>query len=101
MTTTDASPAATRLTELMFEFLGYLELERGLSRNTLEAYRSDLEQYGAYLRGHGFDPLEITPPELAGFITSLAAPSTAATLGVLSSHSHCWRVHFYVRAHFS
>jgi len=75
MTTTDASPAATRLTELMFEFLGYLELERGLSRNTLEAYRSDLEQYGAYLRGHGFDPLEITPPELAGFITSLAAPS--------------------------
>ena len=26
----------------MLDFLGYLELERGLSRNTLEAYRSDL-----------------------------------------------------------
>ena len=34
------------LTELTFEFLATLELERGLSRNTLEAYRSDLQQYG-------------------------------------------------------
>jgi integrase/recombinase XerD len=69
MTTTEVP----RLTELMLEFLGYLELERGLSRNTLEAYRSDLEQYGAYLREHGLDPLRITPTELAGFVSSLAA----------------------------
>jgi integrase/recombinase XerD len=68
MTTTEVP----RLTELMLEFLGYLELERGLSRNTLEAYRSDLEQYGAYLRAHELDPLRITPPELAGFVSSLA-----------------------------
>ncbi len=68
MTTTEAP----RLTELMLEFLGYLELERGLSRNTLEAYRSDLEQYGAYLRAHELDPLRITPTELAGFVSSLA-----------------------------
>ena len=68
MTTT----GVPRLTELMLEFLGYLELERGLSRNTLEAYRSDLEQYGAYLRTHELDPLRITPPELAGFVSSLA-----------------------------
>jgi integrase/recombinase XerD len=72
MTTTAASPVTARLTELMLEFLGYLELERGLSRNTLEAYRSDLEQYGAYLRDRGLDPLEITPAELAGFVTALA-----------------------------
>ena len=30
----------------VLDFLAYLELERGLSRNTLEAYRSDLLQYG-------------------------------------------------------
>ena len=68
MTTTEVP----RLAELMLEFLGYLELERGLSRNTLEAYRSDLEQYGAYLRAHELDPLRITSPELAGFVSSLA-----------------------------
>ena len=36
---------------LVLDFLAYLEFERGLSRNTLEAYRSDLLQYGAYLTG--------------------------------------------------
>ncbi len=34
---------------LLLDFLAYLELERGLSRNTLEAYRSDLLQFGAFL----------------------------------------------------
>ena len=34
---------------LVLDFLAYLEFERGLSRNTLEAYRSDLLQFGAYL----------------------------------------------------
>jgi integrase/recombinase XerD len=56
----------------MLEFLGYLELERGLSRNTLEAYRSDLEQYAEYLSSRSLDPLTITPVELAGFVSSLA-----------------------------
>ena len=34
---------------LVLDFLAYLEFERGLSRNTLEAYRSDLFQYGRFL----------------------------------------------------
>ena len=37
----------------MLDFLAYLEFERGLSRNTLEAYRSDLLQLGAYLERVG------------------------------------------------
>jgi integrase/recombinase XerD len=60
------------LTELTLEFLAYLELERGLSRNTLEAYRSDLQQYGAFLGRRGLDPLEVAPPDLAAFISELA-----------------------------
>ena len=32
------------------DFLVYLEFERGLSRNTLEAYRADLVQFSAYLQ---------------------------------------------------
>ena len=36
----------------MLDFLAYLEFERGLSRNTLEAYRSDLLQFGRFLDEH-------------------------------------------------
>ena len=43
--TTEAVPSR-RVSELTLDFLAYLELERGLSRNTLEAYRSDLQQFG-------------------------------------------------------
>src|SRR3954468_9256001 len=56
---------------LVLDFLAYLEFERGLSRNTLEAYRSDLLQYGVYL--HGRDALVVTHSDLAGFVSSLAA----------------------------
>ena len=74
------------LTELTLEFLATLELERGLSRNTLEAYRSDLQQYGAFLGARGIDPLEVKPVDLLEFISELAtgrdgkAPVGAATL---------------------
>jgi integrase/recombinase XerD len=67
--TTGAKP---RLTDLVLDFLGYLELERGLSRNTLEAYRSDLHQYGRFLDRRGLDPLEVDPPDLGAFISELA-----------------------------
>ncbi len=72
MTTTEARAPARRLTELTLDFLAYLELERGLSRNTLEAYRSDLQQYGAFLGRRGVDPLEVTPTDLAAFVSELA-----------------------------
>jgi integrase/recombinase XerD len=64
--------APSRLTDLTLEFMAYLELERGLSRHTLEAYRSDLQQYGAFLSRAGKDPLELTPSDLAAFISELA-----------------------------
>ena len=41
--------AAKRFEELVLDFLAYLEFERGLSRNTLEAYRTDLLQFGRFL----------------------------------------------------
>jgi integrase/recombinase XerD len=69
---TAAAVPGHRLADLMLEFLGYLELERGLSRNTLEAYRSDLQQFGEFVSRRGLDPLTITPPELASFISELA-----------------------------
>ncbi len=67
-----ATTSAPRLSELVLDFLGYLELERGLSRNTLEAYRSDLQQFGLFLDREGINPVAITPVQLAAFVSELA-----------------------------
>src|SRR3954449_43665 len=72
---------------LMLDFLAYLEFERGLSRNTLEAYRSDLLQFGRFLAERGSDALTTNGGEVSDFLTQLAkgdgngkAPASAATL---------------------
>ncbi len=68
------------------DFLAYLELERGLSRNTLDAYRTDLNQFGEWLGAQGSDPLIARHRELAGFLDHLVAgdeeraPASAATI---------------------
>jgi integrase/recombinase XerD len=72
MATTEAASPARHLTELTLDFSAYLELERGLSRNTLEAYRSDLQQFGMFLGRRGVDPLQVRPNDLAGFVSELA-----------------------------
>ncbi|MFC1586763.1 site-specific tyrosine recombinase XerD [Planctomycetota bacterium] len=45
------------------EFLQYLEIECGLSRNTLLAYRNDLQKFHAYLSQHQI-PLDKTNQEI-------------------------------------
>jgi integrase/recombinase XerD len=71
---------------LVLDFLAYLELERGLSRNTLEAYRSDLFQYGAWLARTGRAALDAEHADLSAFLAELAtgreghAPAAATTL---------------------
>src|SRR5947209_13078035 len=72
MVTTHPPASTPRLTDLLLDFLAYLELERGLSRNTLEAYRSDLQQYGEFLRRHEVDALSVSGADVAGFISELA-----------------------------
>src|ERR1051325_322844 len=57
---------------LVLDFLAYLEFERGLSRNTLEAYRSDLLQLGAHLEKTGQDALALQHGDLAEFVAGLA-----------------------------
>src|SRR5579884_1608400 len=76
MATTQLAPSR-RLTELTLDFTAYLELERGLSRNTLEAYRTDLQQYGQFLDRRGLDPLAATPGDLTAFVTELAQGTEA------------------------
>jgi integrase/recombinase XerD len=68
---TSAAPSP-RLIDLVLDFMGYMELERGLSRNTLEAYRSDLQPFGQFLEREAIDPLAITSAQLAAFVSELA-----------------------------
>jgi integrase/recombinase XerD len=72
---------------LVLDFLAYLELERGLSRNTLEAYRSDLLQLTTFLESRAMSIRGAGHEDLAAFLTGLAtgspghaavAPSTIA-----------------------
>jgi integrase/recombinase XerD len=69
---------------LILDFLAYLELERGLSRNTLSAYRSDLLQFGAFLDRRGLSAMEADHGDLAAFLSELSegpTPVAAATIG--------------------
>ena len=69
----------------MLDFLAYLEFERGLSRNTLEAYRSDLLQFGRFLDARGATVVEAGTNDLSDFLTGLAtgdgrSPASPATI---------------------
>ncbi len=82
-----AAPGAdARFESLVLDFLSYLELERGLSRNTLNAYRTDLLQYGEFLSAHGLDALTVRPVEIGEFLAELAtgggekAPCSSSTI---------------------
>jgi integrase/recombinase XerD len=59
----------------VLDFLAYLEFERGLSRNTLEAYRSDLLQFGHFLVRNRLDATQLGHTELARFLSELSAGS--------------------------
>src|SRR5881275_1991623 len=67
-----AAEAGARFEGLVLDFLAYLELERGLSRNTLNAYRTDLLQYGEYLSAHERDALQASAADVADFLAELA-----------------------------
>jgi len=77
MTSAEIAPPrrASAIEPLMRDFLAYLELERGLSRNTLKAYRSDLLQFGEFVDRRGLTVLECSHPDLAAFLSELAAGS--------------------------
>ncbi len=63
---------------LVLDFLAYLEFERGLSRNTLEAYRSDLLQYGRFLESKGIAAVDVTPVQLGDFLGELGGSAGAS-----------------------
>jgi integrase/recombinase XerD len=53
------------------EFLDYIVVERGLSRNTHLAYRRDLKRYARYLEKKNVSMTEAAPEEITGFLLEL------------------------------
>jgi integrase/recombinase XerD len=75
MATVEKHASERRFEHLLLDFLAYLEFERGLSRNTLEAYRSDLLQFGRFLEARGVSALDAGPGDVADFLEHLARGS--------------------------
>jgi integrase/recombinase XerD len=80
----EVAPGA-RFEGLVLDFLAYLELERGLSRNTLNAYRTDLLQFGRFLAERETSALKARPSDVSEFLAQLATgngrpPCSAATI---------------------
>ena len=80
-----ASPAQGSIESLTLDFLAYLELERGLSRNTLEAYRSDLLQFGKFMRRRNVEVTAAQHGDLAAFLSELAGTAPGASAGEIAA----------------
>jgi integrase/recombinase XerD len=86
MATIEHPRVEQRFEHLVLDFLAYLEFERGLSRNTLEAYRGDLLQLGRFLAERRVSALDASAADIGDFLTHLATgdsdhrPASPATI---------------------
>lgn len=68
----EARKVEARFEALLLDFLAYLEFERGLARNTLDAYRTDLLQFGVFLALRSKGATEVERADVADFLADLA-----------------------------
>jgi len=70
------------LAQLVDDYLRHLSIERGLSKNTIAAYRRDLNSYLGYLEKQGInDASSINESEITGYLTTISES------GILSANS--------------
>ena len=72
-------------------YLRHLAVERGLSKNTLSAYRSDLAKYQEFLDQNGLSELSVTRSQLGEFLLwlngqNLKAASSARILAAIRGY---------------
>ena len=65
--------------QVVLEYLTYLESVRGCSLRTVEAYRNDLSRYAKYCVNFGLTLEKASPYEVQKFIADLSAERMAAT----------------------
>jgi len=59
--------------KLLDEFINFLRVERGLSRNTQQSYRIDLNEYIAFINRRGLNLASIEPEGVMDFLLGLKA----------------------------
>jgi len=57
--------------DLLDDYVNFLLVEKGLSPNTLQAYRRDLEKFVRHLQSQGCDPAEVSQAHVLGFLRQL------------------------------
>jgi integrase/recombinase XerD len=82
-----------RFEALVLDFLAHLEFERGLARNTLTAYRTDLLQYGTFLAKRHRGATEAERTDVADFLADLATGngSPACSPATINRKAACLR----------
>jgi integrase/recombinase XerD len=63
--------------DLIAGFLEMLAAERGAARNTLEAYRRDLDDLAAYFTRQGLSPHDATPQDISSYMAAASAAGLA------------------------
>jgi integrase/recombinase XerD len=83
--------------EILDEFCDSLWLEDGLSRNTLESYRRDLQKFSAWLdQGRGVSVLEATHADIQGFLAHLVGVEKAKATSTSRAISSLKRLFRYL-----
>ena len=59
------------MNDYLTEFLNYLVIERGLSQNTIEAYKNDIKRYVSFLQDRGSSPVEARQEDVVGLFYAL------------------------------
>ena len=71
----------TRLDDAREDYLNHVRAERGLSANTVAAYRRDLARYLAFLAERGISTVgEVTPVEATEFVRELSATQARSSV---------------------
>jgi integrase/recombinase XerD len=77
---------ASALQTAVRDYLGHLQVERGLSANTLGAYRRDLARYVRFLAGRGItDPRQVDEAAVSAFVVALRTGEDGAAVLTASS----------------
>lgn len=58
--------------DLIREYLLYLQVERGLAKNSLESYKRDLAKLDAWAAAEGLDVVTVARQDLRGFVADLS-----------------------------